>query len=368
MSSLRCRLHGWVAVLFAIALPGCKGAAKILDGLADSGTSSNGSDPSGSEGAPAPEGEPVVAEAQEYPGGLVADETFLYWTTTRPGRGTVYRARLDGSDVTAISENVASLEALAIDAKHVFFLDGSRLMRVPKGGGETRALFDAKTVGPPTGIGYSMTIGSFFVDPSADGNVFVATRELTTNRGKRETRSWRMSSLAKAGGTPTTATDSAAGDVVGLDATHVFLSTTQNDLIRMPRTLAGRSEKVAEFGILDHGTCRSSSGGRLCCKTANAFRCLDADGKSLANTPCDAKKLGLTDLVAVDRDDAFFTQTQTEPRRLLRCDLRSGKITSAMRLAGKNDVMSAFVRNGHVYALVFREPSGVIAKARVSDR
>jgi hypothetical protein len=76
----------------------------------------------------------------------------------------------------------------------------------------------------------------------------------------------------------------------------------------------------------------------------------------------------LADLVAIDGDDAFFTETQKEPRRLLRCDLRSGKLTSAMRLAGKNDVKSAFVRNGHVYALVFRDPSGVIAKAPLVDR
>src|SRR5687767_9356647 len=139
-----------VAVLAALALSGCKGVAKLFEGLADSGTSSDGSDPSAGDSAEGPEGEPVVAEAQEYPGGLLADETYFYWTTTRPDRGTVYRARFDGSDVTAISENVASLEELAIDAKHVYFQDGSRLMTVPKAGGETRALFDAKTLGFPT--------------------------------------------------------------------------------------------------------------------------------------------------------------------------------------------------------------------------
>jgi hypothetical protein len=115
--------------------------------------------------------------------------------------------------------------------------------------------------------------------------------------------------------------------------------------------------------MLDQGRCRASSGGRTCCKTRNAFRCVDAEGKSLASTPCDATKLGLADLVAIDGDDAFFTATNEEPRRLLRCDLRTGKLTSAMRLAGKNDAKSAFVRNGQVYALVFRDPSGVIAKA-----
>lgn len=242
-------------------------------------------------------------------------------------------------------------------------------MTVPKAGGETRELFDAKTLGPPSGIGYSMAIGSFAVDPSADGKIFLVTHELNVNTGKRLTRTWRTSVLAKTGGAPaTTASDPAPGQLVGLDARHLFLSTGQNDLVRLPRTLEGPSEKVAEFGMFDRGTCLPSPAGRVCCKTMKSFRCLDADGKSLAGTPCDAKKLELADLVAIEGDDAFFTETQREPRRLLRCDLRSGKLTSAMRLAGKNDVKGAFVRNGHVYALVFRDPSGVIARAPLSDR
>lgn len=358
-----------LSVLAAVvALCGCKGVAKFLEALAEHGASSGGNEDKSLTGT-APEGELVVPEAQTYPGGLVADETYLYWTTTRPRQGTVYRARFDGSEVTAISESVASLEGLAIDAEHVYFLDGSRLMAVPKAGGETRELFDAKTLGPPTGIGFGMAIGSFAVDPSGGGKIFVVTHEQKTSSGKLERRSWRTTALAKAGGAPTTTPMARSpGTLVGLDASHVFVSTGQNDLVRVPRTLDGPAETVAEFGMFDPGACRQSNGGRLCCQTRKAFRCLDAEGKSLASTPCDPKKLELTDLVAIDGDDAFFTETHKEPRRLLRCDLRSGTLTGAMHLAGKNDAKSAFVRGGYVYALVFRDPSGVIAKARAADR
>jgi hypothetical protein len=80
----------------------------------------------------------VLTDKAASPGGIVVDDTDVYYSQTASGPATLFSLPKTGGVPSALADQ-ASSSGLALDAHHVYFLDGQNLSvwSVPKTGGTT---------------------------------------------------------------------------------------------------------------------------------------------------------------------------------------------------------------------------------------
>jgi hypothetical protein len=83
----------------------------------------------------------VTGSSVAAPTRVLVDATYIYWSNAGTGAddASVYRAKLDGSEPTALSSGQPAIYGLAIDATTVYFSnsDGNAVLSVPIAGGDT---------------------------------------------------------------------------------------------------------------------------------------------------------------------------------------------------------------------------------------
>ena len=77
---------------------------------------------------------PPFVSGQDFPGGLVADATGLYWTKTTSFAGAIMRCFNCGSAAVQVLGNLPPADKLAVDEKSVVVATGDSVIRVDKTG------------------------------------------------------------------------------------------------------------------------------------------------------------------------------------------------------------------------------------------
>jgi hypothetical protein len=95
----------------------------------------------------------TLLSGQDAPAQLAVDATHIYWTNDSAitsGDGVMRADRDDGSQVQSLAPNVDEATGIALDADSVYVTSDTRVLRVPKLGGDAEVL--ASSLFGPRGI------------------------------------------------------------------------------------------------------------------------------------------------------------------------------------------------------------------------